>query len=284
MNLLKRLQWARTPQKEKQQLMDTLMKVLEELPETRALLAQAREDGVDIRFTAALTGTATSAAYYPRELEVEVDPFAEPMELVLSLAHELRHHWQYKKLGMPPQTDDYLYKTPRLAFIFGRVVEADAFAFEKKIENALILMSLDRAIAAAGKSPPPGDTKENIRRSCKERFIETLQDISFSDHYDLSDVRVIYNVAADRVDSDSELTIADVRSLLKAGVTKNAPGYLDELSDRQFEALVLRHANPQAYQAVKLMEKFNAAVAANDNQAAKTLQRQLKQKIRHLPK
>jgi hypothetical protein len=57
-------------------------------------------------------------------------------------------------------------------------------------------------------------------------------------------------------------------------------GYMDDVSDRDFEAMALRHADKDVRKMVWLIEKFNKASAANENKAAETLQRRISQRAR----
>ncbi len=280
MFLLKQLQWALTSQKEKQRLMDAITGVLETVPETRALLKMAQEDHIKIYFEPRLAGTNIEG--FLDEHSIAVNPFGSLSGRSVTLAHELRHYWQYKKLGITKQD---LANSPRLSFIFNRIIEADAFAFEA-------MWAGQRAALTGGKKPHVIMTKmgkdstisrTEIPLSYKEIFSLYMRARNIADGYDPREAAGLFHfgIQAKAPQPATGVTIHDIRKVLKEGVIDGAPGYLDNLSDRQFEALVLRHANPQAYQAVKLMEKFNAAVAANDNQSAKTLRLQIQKKINY---
>ena len=321
--MLKRRQWARLPEEKKRQLLAEAVELLKLDPEAYELLKMAQADGVEIKFSSELTGSKTSAQHVlnsgTQKQYIEICPhmgsgeLKTPGKIATDLAHELRHYWQYKQLGVTPQNRKHINRSPRLAFIFNRVIEADAYAFRDRFvdtvnenfrsfaEMAEKLLKLQQS----GRKPSADEIEmasleitRKFRQFCaenknylKNEFMEYLKSKSLSDSYDPEGARYLHlfhtSWVAEKTDFDAvkhipELTLADIRKVLKSGVTQNAPGYLDEMSDDQFEELVLSHAHQGALEAVSLMEKFRAAAASNDNQTAKILRRQVKKKIRKL--
>jgi len=319
----RRLQWARTPEKKKRQMMEETVDLLKLDPDAYELLRMARADGVEIRFSSELTGSTTSARHILnfgiQKQYIEICPYTASGELKTpgktapDLVHELRHYWQYKQLGVTPQNGNHLNRTPRLAFIFNRVAEADAYAFQDKFVDTVnetfkgvdemtkillefqekkgLLTPEDVFLFSQKINMDFQQFRSKDGQLLKTNFMDRLKSKNLSDSYDPREVRhlhLFHTSPAARssdfaaVKNIPELTLADIKGVLKAGVMKNAPGYLDEMSDDQFENLVLGHAHKKALEAVSLMEKFRGAVADNDNKTAKALRRQVQEKIRKL--
>ena len=311
--LKKRLQWARTPDQEKQRLMESAITLLHFDPDAQELFRMAKEDGVDIKFSSRLTGSRTAARHVlnfgTKKQYIEICPYTasgrlkRPEMIASDLAHELRHYWQYKQLGVTPKNANHIDRNPRLSFVFNRVAEADAYAFQDKVMRTL--KETSDAFAVFMKefpSPTPGqaylinrEANKKLQKLCannpqflRERFVDMLKKGVLSESYDPQEARYLHlrhtSSLAKKTDFDAvkhipELTLADIKKVLKSGVAKNAPGYLEDMSDNQFEALVLGCAHREALEAVNLMEKFKIAVAANDNKTAKSLRRQVEKKI-----
>jgi hypothetical protein len=311
--LKKRWQWARTPDQEKQQLMEKTITLLHFDPDAQELLGMARADGVEIGFSSRLTGSRTAARHVlnfgTKKQYIEICPYTAlgrmkgPEAIASDLAHELRHYWQYKQLGVTPQNASHINRSPRLSFVFNRVAEADAYAFQDKVMRTL--KETSDAFAVFMKdfpSPTPGQAylinreankklqklRANDTQFLRERFVDMLKKETLSASYDPQEAHYLHlrhtSSIAKKTDFDAvkhipELTLADIKKVLKSGVTTNAPGYINDMSDNQFEALVLGCAHREALEAVNLMEKFKAAVAANDNKTARALRRQVEKRI-----
>ncbi|MCE9507314.1 MAG: hypothetical protein K8R48_03220 [Alphaproteobacteria bacterium] len=314
--LKKRLQWARTPDQEKQQLLEKAVTLLHFDPDALELFRMAQADGVEIKFSSGLTGSRTAARHVlnfnKKKQYIEICPYTgsgrlkTPVMIASDLVHELRHYWQYKQLGVTPQNGNHINRNPRLSFVFNRVAEADAYAFQDKFiktmnETSDVFSEFLKEIPA----PTPLQAHQinyeankkfqklraNDAQYLRERFVEMLKKGVLSQSYDPQEARYLHlrhtSSLAEKTDFDAvkhipELTLADIKKVLKAGVVKNAPGYLGDMSDDQFEDLVLGNAHRGALEAVNLMEKFSRAVAGNDNKTAKELRRQVKEKIHKL--
>jgi hypothetical protein len=291
MNFIKQLRWAFTRQHTKQQMMDNVISALEADPETRQLLEMVRADHINIRLEPRLSDTGTDGAYTLGFNTISLDPFLPLERQQATLAHELRHYWQYKKLDMTPRK--YLASisgNPRLAFIFNRVIEADAFTFAT-------MWQMSKDAAARGEAQPQvvtmvfsDKTEKTASFTYEGIFSMYLDSKAFSNSYDTREALHLYGQLRNgvlksmgtRLLGVPEVTIGEMRDMLKAGVANDAPAYAGILSDRQFEALVLRHADKHAYQAVRLMKKFNAAVAVNDNKTVEETYIQLRKKVKTL--
>lgn len=107
--------------------------------DAQTLLDQAKKDGVKIFFSKGILGTETLACYEtsPSYLEIKLSSIGEdgkiftPISIAKSFAHELRHYWQYKKLSLTGNMYALKKRSPRMSFIFNRIAEADARAFEE---------------------------------------------------------------------------------------------------------------------------------------------------------
>jgi hypothetical protein len=307
----KRWQWKNLPDDKKQQMMDRAVDLLNFDLDAYELFKMPQADGVKIYFSAGLLGSDTAAQYVQTASgqRIEICPFSQSGKLntstavASSLAHELRHYWQHKKLGITPQNRFHINRNPRLAFIFNRVVEADAYAFQDKFMKTMT-ESLNIFSDFAKKIPYPTTeeaqkinqqaTKKFLKLRAGEenymraRFLARLENEELSNGYDPEKARHLHlwhthslaeTTDFDAVKSVPELNLADIKNMLRTHVGKDAASYLGGMTDDSFEDLVLGHAHPDALEAVTLMEKFNKAVAANDNKTAKELRRRVKEKI-----
>lgn len=306
----KRLQWALKSKKEKQALLDSVFELIGYSGEAQKLLDLARADGVEICFDTSLTGSRVGGFFSPSASKIKMCPFTPEGEISTAiimaphLVHELRHYWQYKNLGLTPENFYHPERNLRTAFLLSRVFEADAFAFQHAFigninEIYSKIKEADKKILEAqekGLSPDERDVLDKELKKLRpsrqtdatylaEEFIKIVKDKRISDAYDPKKAIYLYEAQIsgfDEVKNVPELTISDIKKVLKAGTAENAPGYLDNLTDREFERLILGHAHREAFHAVRLMEKFKLAAADNDNEKAKILHTQVRKKIQEL--
>lgn len=272
-NFLK-LRWKLAFPSTKKKKMEEVFALVRREKMAGALLDQALKDGIDIRFMPELVGGPTRGMLRTDMKTGEQVIFLCPAEsnpagIAGILAHELRHHWQSKKV--PFSEPQHQFATPSLSFVFNRVREADAYVFQARFNNLL----------QTGQQGG-GDEK----RLWEDAFVNLLPAIR---EYDSEHVSVLHAwhtaETADQADFGTvprggALTMKKIRSILKAGIDDDAPGYLDDLSDQKFEALVLRHSVPEARKVVRLIEAFRNASAANDNEASESLRRAVKTRLR----
>lgn len=265
---------------EKPALMLAALEVLSCDPQAQKLLELAQADHVEIHFDARLKDRGAYGFDYCGRPEIKICPHdgdgkaRSALEIAQTLVHELRHHWQYKELGITSKNLTYINKTPRMAFFLNRVVEADAMAFQRRF----------RGIAE-------GEVQAKETDSLSKWFTEAIENNAMALDYDLKNAvhidavinRYTYyktkKTPFDKNKSAPELTISSLRGLLRAGTEEDAPPYLDTLSDRQFETLVLGNALRPAFHAVRLMEKFRDALGRKDKKEMEFLRPLVRQKI-----
>jgi len=249
-------------------------------PEAQKLLELAQADGVTMQFRKNLKALGVygfSFAGYPEILVRPQDnagKFRTALEVAETLVHELRHHWQYKELGITSRNWIYINKDPRMAFFLNRVIEADAMAFQRRFRGM-----------AAGEAS--AETAENLANW----FTEAIENKRMAMDYDLPNSIQIDEVINrytyyktkktpfDKNKSAPELTVSVLKKLLRAGTEKESPAYLEGLTDRQFEKLVLGNAIRSAFHAVRLMQNFRDAVVRKDKKTAERLRPLIREKI-----
>jgi hypothetical protein len=239
------------------------------------MLEQARADGIDIRFNAQLLSRGTSAIYDPTSKYIELCPLAkkggirQPASLAASLVHELRHHAQFRENGITAIEADRM--SPRIALMWNRICEADAYAFENRFCDIL----QDRS--EGGKNAAFLMSQEKMAME----FLSMLGHEIISGKYDQKTARDIFTArSAPRKSKDA--SIKTLRSMLS--LSGEAGSYLDSLdmNDRRFETLVLRAADRDAFQAVRLMEKLSTAAGQGNPAKTDMLARRLRHKLDEL--
>lgn len=309
----RRLRWALTSRAKKKQLEKAAIEYIRQDAEASAMLDLARKDGVTIEFDPGLTGTTALARYSvdfgSGTMKIAVNPYLTsgaqitPEKLAPALVHELRHHWQYKKIGVTPKTGNRLDGAPRLSFIFNRVAEADAYAFEDRFvhlinaQNEITTRALDDVIAL-GEPAQPEKTidalteimnrqidetvrlHKNVAAQQRADFIRYLSDKNLSDSYDPTQVLHLHNYHTASI----TVSVRDVKPVTLADLKKVSASYLGPISDAKFEEMTLGHAHPLAAKTVDLMEQFRAAVANDNKKEASQLRRQATQNIKKLAK
>lgn len=296
-----RLQWTLTSREKKEAFLEEAFSILRKDPNTAALLKMARADNIKIQFAPKLIGTNTEASFSPLDQMIRISPGFDVGDIAVSLAHELRHYWQCKKLGLTAENYFDIYRTPKLAFIFNRVAEADAYAFQGNFTHKMNKKLNGPFRKAAHKEKAAYTREEALQKKRRERekdisllrkiFFATLASDGISSVYDPVETRRVYGWyivtspkkrKANAVNDLPNFTMANLRKLLKAGVTDNAPDYMGDLTDAQFEKVVLMCADKASKHAVLLVDKLNKAEAVNDKKAARALRPKVKQKAHEL--
>jgi hypothetical protein len=285
------LRWKLTSERQKQARLNEIVRLLDMVPETRALLQWAREDNIQISLQPDL-GTA-GATYYPGSSQtshsIKISTTYRPADAAAVAAHELRHYWQHKKLQLIEQDLKPQDKDPLFRFIFNRVLEADAYTFEWRYKKML-----DEKVPSIFAQSKEAD--QSFLRNEDDAFLYFLVLPSMV-FYDVKAAKQLYfayafnTAAAPDNTVTSDLDTADIRNLLKVGITDDAPSYftslpeydLDSIPDDKFGQIILNAVNKEALKVVPLIEKFKAAVNGHDSQTIETLRRELKRVVSGLP-
>ena len=269
-----KLRWKLAFSSTKKKKMEEIFALVRQEKMAGELLDRALKDGIDIRFMPELVGGLTRGILRTDIKTGEQGIFLcpagnSPADIAGILAHELRHHWQYKKV--PFSEPQHQFATPSLSFIFNRVREADAYVFQARFNNLL-------------QTGQQGGGNE--KRLWEDAFVNFLPAIK---EYDSEHVSVLHawhtadtasKTDFGTVTPDGGLTMKKIRAILKAGIDDDAPSYFDGLSDQKFEALMLRHSAPEARKVVRLIEAFRNAAAANDNEVSESLRKAVNTRLR----
>lgn len=312
MNFLRRnyerLKWALTPKSRKQALLDDAISVLKIIPQTHDLLDLAKAEGISIGFSAKLIGSGAHGHVLREkntgETRIELSPRATAEEIAETLIHELRHVWQNNVLGTGATTTGREESSAEMTILMTRVKEADAFAFSlamvREINYACQLLSnavdvakrmmaknegmalnefdianIGHILMASAAHEPPPDTKKIMA----EMFTTILPAMDDYDRLSLDRYRLLYTHAwldpVPHVPAAEAIDIPKLRKILKAGISPNAPVYLDNLDDVAFSTLVMTGLSPKIRDTISLMDAFESAAAkgtlsANDNKSLLT--------------
>ncbi len=300
-----RLRWAFTSAARKHALEQEAYTLIAFDPRVGELLAQARKDGVKIMFEPRLGGSKTGGDYSVSDKTIRINPYPHG-EMVTSsamaetLAHELRHHWQHKESNINCDSGGHsLTNVPRLSFIYNRVAEADAYAFQKTfthiivsfnkiIEDAMsgmseegkkdpvaLMAALSSSVTIAATMSLYGDLPFRMRNL----FLSELATEKLSGSYDPEHARHLAELHATM---PGTTFVSDVEAATLADIKKIPAEYLGPMSDAKFKELVLEHANPLARQTVDLIERFRIAAIANDNVKSEHIRQHVLQNVRKL--
>ncbi|MEZ0223661.1 MAG: DUF6782 family putative metallopeptidase [Alphaproteobacteria bacterium] len=302
-----RLTWSLMSEKKKQKLLDDACRLLQLWPETSLLLDLAQAQGVGIRFDDSLESTDTDGFLYrnrtTNECYIALKPCREPRDIAIPLIHELRHLWQEKELGLTPATSGLAEPDARMALIFTRVKEADAFAFtdlmiarinhaQEDLKEQQSLQQKMLAEAPSGTLPPQQQEElddfiaarisariADEKTKMTENFLKQLGTLDSYDAIAANDYFRRYVSATGS--SLKHLTAKDgqiiglkeIRALLKTGTVDIMPPYFDAPDDKAFSDAVLSGVKPAVLEAVSAMEAFEkAATRAPHSAEARHLQ------------
>lgn len=296
----RRLKWFLTPPAQKKAQMDAVLDYFRSYGEAQDMLKMAQEDGVKIRFSAALIGTSCGAQflYYPKtgKKVIELRPDRSDYLNALSLVHELRHHWQGEILG---KEQAYQYDNPRLSLMLIRIQEADAYTFQDiLLKRVTAVMKAEgvyyREATSMLQEFRDGDqSSENFKKlqtalnDMQEKHIKNfsnqdvfkpehmalnfktcLQDLKSYDREVLSRYHLRYTTPfgkprkKEKPADGAGLTTARMREFMRVASNQNAAPYLADLSDRAIEVLAMRSVHPRIRKTMKLMERFEKAAAS----------------------
>jgi hypothetical protein len=289
-----RLVWSFKSEKKKQRLLDEACNLLRIWPETNALLDLAKQQGVGIRFDDALDGTDTDG-YFHRNRQtgdcyIALKPCAKPEEIAIPLIHELRHLWQEQQLGLTPEKSALSEKDVQFALLLTRVKEADAFAFTNlmisRINHAQVdfkdAQELEKKLlkdsGAAQLSPAQQIQVDDLLANrmadrlpfeVKKMADDFLRELGTLDSYDriaVSDYFRRYvsatgpNLPHLTAKDGHVTTLADVRSLMKAG-SENMPPYLRDQDDARLIESILSGVSNDVRDTAALIDSFEKAAA-----------------------
>jgi hypothetical protein len=302
-----RLRWSFTRQKTKDRLLQDTLDLLRLLPETKAMLALAAAQNIDIRFNEKFIGTDDSGVTVVNRttgmVHIELKPYRAPEDIAPALIHELRHVWQNHALGLTPRTMARGEPDARAALLLTRVKEADAYAYTDlaiaRINNAIEALAeggrLERQLLKenGGKSLSQqqedeisdaiaarlSDNLDAEKRLAAAKFIKAL---TWLDSYDREALaayhdRYTHPFHEPLEHPDVVLSLADIRKLTTAGEGPTAISYLDHLDDRAFVTAVFRDVKPELLETANLMASFEkAATPEKRKQLDDTLRKALK--------
>lgn len=159
-------------------------------PAGAALLAYAYERDVDIKKSYVLNSTGAYGRKNSRHVkdgngEVLLNAHADEAGLMMILAHEIRHVWQHDRVGK--LFGDYTPPDAMLAI--SRVVEADAYLFQKKFaedyaEKTGDKRLIDVAMKGIKSLFPNAHAAMQAGKSDEECFFTLMQDLGEEGGYD----------------------------------------------------------------------------------------------------
>jgi hypothetical protein len=224
----------------------------------RTLLDRAEKEGVTIKMSDKLLGRRTNGQFSRSESSdqktIILKPCRTMLETAKTLAHELSHYYQTCDLGVDNQRLRAL-ESPDIytAIIVMRVKEADATARAKAVMRRL-------------KNQP--DTIEMMQQD----FIEHLDKL---EKYDLRRVRGYHErhtrpgVRLSKVfnkkslkENERTVNLSDLRGLLRTSIAPDAPNYMEGISDRKFESLLLDPIRPDVREAMARIDKVEKDIVA----------------------
>lgn len=274
--------------------------ILRGYPETNMLLDFAARENVRIVFNADWIGTRMLGSFtYGQEVDeklIRLRPGRAPEEMAGTLAHELRHLWQKKQLGILDKKFCDRDHSPRTRFLTMRIFEADAYAFTDLMKRRTDALRADQAeadamkktIAAAQGSPLTDAQKTALRQHfsqkaharlqedidfLQERFLQKLDNLARYDARALARYHFLYTAPDDTPHTKPDAaekpfyTIAHLRRVMRAGVNDNAPFYLQDMTDAALERRALSPIAPAVRRTMRMMEKFEKAAAKNPDWA-----------------
>lgn len=314
---LQGISWFFASKQKKQSLLQNVFTLIQLDPEANDLLHQAQADGVKIVLSSGLLffSEKTMGDFSINEQKIRLNPLAALESIASTLAHELRHYQQYKKLGITSENFHQISRNPRVAFIFNRVAEIDARVFEEKFIRstnfALLLLKKiqDKVVNQGGNArritPSDIDTfrqealleslaevpeyRERLPQQVKDGFFSLLKNEKLTNIYDMRAVRYLHSLRTsiisnphylDRYKNTSDITVQDIKGLCTMKFSECTENYMADMSVRQFEALVLKTANKDARAAVSLLQEFDTACQKGDKEQAKKIRARVQQRLK----
>lgn len=274
------------PQRAQRKMMNAAIGMLQEYPETRLLLELAQAKNIGVMVDKSLPRTAAGMLRSDRETGqqyIALAPFNDPLDLALTLIHELRHVWQDEMLGLNPGNRAISEPDAETHLILRRVKEADAHAFVNLMSSRMRHMKEDMALATdmaeklttkLGK-PLTDDQQRTIAKYIGSRVenrqraeeVQMVRDFNWAlenlDNYD-REAMIEYHVRYTSPQYEkqahppeaSKFGLSDIRKMLKLGISPEAPGYFDHITDQHFRSAILQDVDPSIKKVSKLMVAF----------------------------
>jgi len=270
-------QWSRLRSTQKKQALEEVKNILRQWPETMALLQLAEDRGIPVVFDKALIGKQAKGGFIrstkPGRSRIRLQPLRPPEQLAATLVHELRHLWQADIMGIDQNDFRREYQTPEMKLLTTRLKEADAYAF-----TYMIAKRIERQEATAQGKKIVVDNPAADARNMRQRFLKELRDM---DSYDRNGVRkyhALFTTVAGKPkqkkpDKKGTFSFQNLRKILRAGITTEAPDYLADMPDDILRARVLRPVSKDVKKTIRLIASFEKAVASKKISPAKSLQK-----------
>jgi len=291
---LAQLRWSLTPASVKEKQLEDIKDYLRQWPETAALLTLAAQKNIPVCFDAGLIGTRTTGVFVrstaPGKTRICLQPLRPPEQVAPTLIHELRHMWQMEVLGIGAEDFRGEYSRPQAKLITTRIKEADAYAFTHMIVTRMnraaahLAEAADMAKNLADLNPAKSLSPQDIRKindhfrektkndaqedldNIRTRFLAELEDLDGYDRSGLRKYHALYTTprmapkkkpaaAADKYH------LQNLRKILRAGITADAPDYMAGVSDFNLAREVMKPVNDDVIKTMRLMSRFERAAA-----------------------
>lgn len=274
------------PQRAQRKALNMAIGILQEYPETRLLLELAQSKNIGVLVDKSLPRTTAGMLRSDRDSGQEyiaLAPFNDPTDLALTLIHELRHVWQDEMLGLNAKNRAVSEPDAETHLILRRVKEADAHAFVNLMSSRMRHMKEDMMLAndiaeklmqSLGKPLSEAQQKTiaryigaRVEQRQRDEEKQMARDFNWAleniDNYD-REAMIEYHLrytspqypAQEHVEAAATFGLADIRNMLKLGVSPQAPGYFDHIADDHFRAAVMQDVDPSLKKVSKLMTAF----------------------------
>ncbi len=229
-----------------QQRLDLLQEIFAAIPEGRALLDMAAENGFTILFNRKLGPDTRGRLNIPGR-EIYLNPDIPDNRLLNTLAHELRHLWQACRTEF--NGNDVLSGSH--IFVFWRVMEGDAIAFAARFSEKLQAetgIAIPRCVFAAN---------EKTDMAAVFLHFQTTPTAQKYDQDTLAHLQsILAEIAAERISKDSLAEIfnyasaplapdASIVNVTVSGLDDADVKYLDYKTLQDLSDAVLPHVHPE---------------------------------------
>ena len=272
--LAKYIDWQLKSATQKKEIYSNMIKELETVPETAALLQMAKDKNVPIVMDPGLGFGNTSGFWQKKKKRIHISPFSGwPAR---TLAHELRHMWQETRIADP------LCYTPTSQLLMLRLMEADAETFAYVFAHRLTGYELDikqhiNQMSAELKEAKDTQEKQSIIAAFNEKgqrisfpeievYKERIESSFISGQKDLYlyDQKFLHLGYLDCLIAESskkpierrDLTEEEIRSVLRIGVNDNAPVFFADKTNDEIRKILTADIKPEVWQAATLMDRF----------------------------
>lgn len=221
------------------------MSLLEQIPEGKKLLDFAREQNIRISMRPHLP---SRGAYIARGFRNPDNPARiylnssfSVANIALALAHELRHAWQFDRLGLD---DGHIKKLGGpLTLVFNRLIEGDANVFTRAMAAKLTQLTHAYMWPHAQRDLTEGE-------SWSEAFAQ-FQQSAIGRRYDRMALRNLATHTSHDISSANQLP--DFQRILVKGVNDNDPAYFRIVDNEQLARILLSEIAPDDIAVAELM-------------------------------